>query len=275
MGVEASKIAQHEEACAHGDLEECHELALAWLEASVVAGEEGRVKDEAEAVEKAAKALNNACFRSPGHGESCYLLAGMYYDGDGVPVSKKQARALCARGCELGHGESCFNEGSMAMYGVGGEEDKGLALDRYVSACHSGVSRACFNLGLALEDRMDEGEEGLGERVAALFEKACGEGIPEACTSWAMVLEQGKGVEADVGKARRLLRDACEDGGDGDACFNLAVIFSSLAQREEGLGEEEKREAAAAAGAYFGMACDLGLDSACDAAQYYAEFGPL
>ncbi|KNC46654.1 cysteine-rich protein C [Thecamonas trahens ATCC 50062] len=294
--------------CAHGDDEACYGVAQAWLEvaealrleaaeAAGAAGGGGSTAAErlptdpreraalgtvalvvtaAEATVMAAKALNNACHR--GVGEACYDLAGMYFDGDGIPQNQVEARRLCARGCSLGHSGSCFNEGTMALHGVGGPVDRARAMAVYATACDGGLTRACFNLALAHDDP-DEVDAATGAvvhsrdaaRAADLMAAACDDGLPDACTALAVSLASGDGVARDLDRAIALLDDMCQlavsskdevGGGAWDApCINLAMAHS-------------KAGAPAAMLAVLNSTCDAGSVEACDLREYFEAFPP-
>ncbi len=66
---------------------------------------------------------------------------------------------------------------------------------------------------------------GRPQQAAAAFERGCGDADLAACDALGKLLSEGRGVEADPGRAEILHRRAC-DGGLAAGCANLGALVA-------------------------------------------------
>jgi hypothetical protein len=77
---------------------------------------------------------------------ACGSLAGVYFQGDGVPADKMQAVRLLEKACNGGHAPSCSNLGLILKRGDGVFQDNARALAYLKKACDLGLASACQSL---------------------------------------------------------------------------------------------------------------------------------
>ncbi len=147
--------------------------------------------------------------------------------------------------------EACLEEGD-THYAA---ENFPAALDQYAQACETGVAEGCFragaihNNGAAMSGIAEDYEQG-----AELLDRACGNGIADACALLATNYDFGLGVPQDDGRATELRLRACEDGSLPINCSVAGAAY--LAGR--GVGEDPAR-----ARELFGRACSEGDPRGC------------
>jgi TPR repeat protein/tRNA A-37 threonylcarbamoyl transferase component Bud32 len=163
--------------------------------------------------EKASELFKKAC--DAGDAGGCGELGAMHATGRGVPFDGKRAMALLGQACEWGERDSCATAGDLQVNG-------------------SGVPKAP--------------EEG-----AAVFKTYCEKyNLAMACSAYAGVLAQGRGVKKDGPAAVALLKLVCDGKKDrpyASGCVNLGNLY------EGGVGVPKDLAAAAK---YYQLACDHG-----------------
>jgi TPR repeat protein len=88
--------------------------------------------------------FESACDK--GDGESCFLLASLYYAGaGGIAKDPSRAFALFQKSCSSGWSRGCGGLGECYRTGTGTTEDDALALENFDKACRAGVASSCFS----------------------------------------------------------------------------------------------------------------------------------
>ncbi len=85
-----------------------------------------------------------ACDR--GDGESCFILASLYYVGRGVPKDYARAVTLFRHGCENGWWRSCGGLAECYRAGLGTAADSEQAIAYFEKACKAGIAPSCFSV---------------------------------------------------------------------------------------------------------------------------------
>ncbi len=124
-----------------------------------------------------------------GDAESCYRLARMHSQGNGIPVDEARAEQLFKRACDAGNGNGCN--------------------------------------GLAFHFLEEDGERPWRDpaQAAALFDKGCRLGSAKACTNGGWQVQYERGVKLDGDKARWLYQRGCDELGSNLACYNLGLMY--------------------------------------------------
>lgn len=287
MGSEGSKLNQEQAkhvAAAEPARQLCYDNATTTDARPLAAMTRGRacwewahvMMDVGRAAE-AYKALQLGCEHADA--DACFSQAAMLYAGDGLdskdaPMPAQQAmplaRDLSERACELGSMEGCFNAAVMAGDGLGGPRSQRTQRVHLERACAGGFAAACFNLALHLaEAHPAEDLAADRPRAARLFESCCERGLPGACVSFALALERGDlDGTPQVERAIELLGVACS-AGDGEACYNAAIVLAHAPQRRPGAHADHWR-----ARGFYQKACDAGVSQACTAKDYYDKYPP-
>ena len=73
----------------------------------------------------------------------CGGLAGIYFQGAGVPADKTRAIGLLGKACDNGHAPSCANIGMIFRRGDGLPQDNAMAAEYLKKACQLGLASAC------------------------------------------------------------------------------------------------------------------------------------
>jgi len=123
-------------------------------------------------------------------------------------------------------------------------------------SCLNGDGSACWLLGQAYE-RGDGGSRGYFppdlKRAAHFYWIGCERGHVVACTSWAELLQEGRGTTRDAPRATSLFVQSCERG-EKVACFEAGMAFEK--------GDGVRRDARRSNG-FFQTACDAGFPAGC------------
>ena len=168
-------------ACLHGSGPACYHLGLA-LDAGLAIP-----RDSAEA----GKSLGRACdlkapgscaslvalvkkdgegvFLKPcgqGDGESCYLLASLYYAGAGVNRDYVRSAGLFRQACDDGWARGCGGLGELYKAGQGTQADAAQAIQYFERACRAGIAASCYSLSGMYRARNDEALAGKRRRQA-------------------------------------------------------------------------------------------------------------
>jgi hypothetical protein len=106
-----------------------------------------------------------ACDR--GDGESCFLLASLYYGGGGVPRDPAAAVALFRKSCDSGWPRGCGGLAECYRAGQGIATDPQQASTYFEKACRGGVSASCYAVATMYRGNKDEA------RARERFQQAC------------------------------------------------------------------------------------------------------
>lgn len=174
--------------CAHGSGRACMTLGGIRAEGQVAPRDLGEAgKDFARACDLAVPgscarlvsllrengegALRPACDR--GDGESCFVLASLYYGGGGVPKDYGRAAMLFRQSCSDGWARGCGGTGECYRAGRGVDSDAATAARYFEQACRGGVAASCY---AAAEIYRARGDEALArdrlERACAVSTRA-------------------------------------------------------------------------------------------------------
>jgi TPR repeat protein len=168
--------------CQHGAGLACLTLGVVWNEGRVVP------RDRAESAKNFARAcdlkMQYACpslmalvkENGPGilrpscelgDGESCFILASLYYAGAGVPKSPETAVTLFRQSCTGGWSRGCGGLAECYRAGQGIAADPAQASAYFEKACRQGIEASCFSVAIIYRDMKDEA------RARQRFQQAC------------------------------------------------------------------------------------------------------
>ena len=91
-----------------------------------------------------------------GDGESCFLLASLYYAGRGVPQDYTRAAALFRRSCENRWPRGCGGLAECYRAGRGTPADPAQATEYFERACRGDVAASCYAAAVMYRDRREE-----------------------------------------------------------------------------------------------------------------------
>jgi hypothetical protein len=168
--------------CQHGSGLACLTLGVVWNEGRVVARDRseagknfGRACDlgmqyacpslVALVKENGPDVLRPACDR--GDGESCFILASLYYAGGGVPKDLAAAVARFRQSCADGWWRGCGGLAECYRAGQGTAADAAQASAYFEKACRGGVAASCFAVATMYRGMKDEA------RAQRRFQEAC------------------------------------------------------------------------------------------------------
>jgi len=157
--------------CEHGSARACFTLAGVWNYGKVVARDAdaagknfGRGCDLSMSESCAAlislvgsqgpDVFLPACNR--GDGESCFVLASLYYIGRGVPRDYGSAVALFRQACDAGWYRGCGGLAECYRAGRGTGIDSMQAIDNFEKACRNGIAASCYSVAQMYRARKDE-----------------------------------------------------------------------------------------------------------------------
>jgi len=95
--------------------------------------------------QNSAAVFQPACDR--GDGESCFVLASLYYAGGGVMKDFARAAGLFRASCDAGWARGCGGLGECYRWGRGAAPDDRRAVEYFERACRAGVAASCFAAG--------------------------------------------------------------------------------------------------------------------------------
>ena len=136
-------------------------------------------------------------------------LAQLYENGTAVPQDPAIARTLYERAAEGGSPDALINL-AVTLSETGDPADADRAVTLLRRASDAGAGKATFNLGVMAQDgRIDTPAAAL-----SYFERAAEEGEAAGYRAAAILLDEGRGVDADPARAASLLlRGVAEDDG--------------------------------------------------------------
>lgn len=157
-------------ACQHASARACVTLGAALNEGRLVprdASEAGKdfgaacdlgIREACQSLVALVKQDTADLFQRPcdrGDGESCFLLASLYYAGSGVPKDRPRAVALFRRSCDNGWPRGCGGLGECYRAGEGIEFDDARAIQYFEKACRAGIAASCYSVSLMYRNRSD------------------------------------------------------------------------------------------------------------------------
>jgi hypothetical protein len=98
-------------------------------------------------------------FRRPcdrGDGESCFILASLYFGGQGVPRDDPRAVTLFRQSCASGWWRGCGGLAECYRAGRGTAADNQQAIEYFEKACRGGIAPSCFAVATMYRGMRDE-----------------------------------------------------------------------------------------------------------------------
>ena len=111
----------------------------------------------------------------------------------------KDAARLLKTSCDKNIASSCFNLAFLYEEGEGVARDDAKAAQLYDKACYIGSASACNNL--SIQYRQGRGVKKDVKKANDLAKKACDAGKPQGCTFIGKAYYGGEGVKKDCKKA--------------------------------------------------------------------------
>ena len=137
-------------------------------------------------------------------------LGLLHEAGDGVPRDLDAAMRLYEQAAESGSPDAAINLAVALFEGRGVERDVARAIRLFEQASAAGSAIATFNLGVLV----DRGVAQTDSPALDLFLRAAREGEPNGYRAAATLLDEGRGVPRDPGRAAELLlRAVASDDG--------------------------------------------------------------
>ncbi|WP_375770998.1 sel1 repeat family protein [Archangium gephyra] len=125
------------------------------------------------------------------------------------PVAPASKDPLLAEiDCVVATPPTCKVKGSAASFGHNGTRLILRTLARSAAECHAGKLASCLDVGIAYEQGTVV--EPRPDRAAALYERACGQGLSDGCRYLLDLYRQAKGVPRDDERAKALKQRALE-----------------------------------------------------------------
>src|SRR5579864_1726086 len=156
----------------------------------------------------------NVCRARAENGDASaqYELAGLYYQGKGVPQDYKHAADWYRKAADQGNPKAQYGVGFMYYEGRGVQQDYAAAVDWYRKAADQGYAKAQYDIGYSYY-------EGKGvpldySEAAAWYRKAADQGFARAQDDLGYMYSQGKGVPQDYAEAARWFRKAAKQGDE-------------------------------------------------------------
>jgi len=239
-------------ACDNQDAEGCH-----WAGYLAEKGDGMSAVDDALAV----RAYTKGCTLE--RGSSCEAVGRMAAAARGG-LEAKAAREWWEKACNLRDQDACVNLGHRYYDGDGVDKDDLLAAGAFERACVLGAGRQCMWIAQLLK----------GANADAARQKAAVESLktackskapnPKACLALAGVYAYGSIAEKEPRAAFDLVKDACEQRKDQDACIELANYYMTGVGVVPNVEEGKKR---------YQEQCDAGMAASCTwlALQLYKE----
>jgi uncharacterized caspase-like protein len=138
-------------------------------------------------------------------------LAQLYESGTGVTQDAATALSLYERAAEGGSPDALINLAVSLFQGQGVPQDTDRAISLLRRASDGGSAKATFNLGVLAQD----GTIDTPDAALSYFERSARNGEVGAYRAAAILLDEGRGIPKNPGKAANLLlQGAAEDGGE-------------------------------------------------------------
>jgi drug/metabolite transporter superfamily protein YnfA len=91
-----------------------------------------------------------------GDGQSCFILASLYYGGQGVPKDYVRAATLFRQSCDSGWWRGCGGLAECYRHGQGTAADRALATQYFEKACRAGIAASCYSVAQMYRETRDE-----------------------------------------------------------------------------------------------------------------------
>ena len=91
-----------------------------------------------------------------GDGESCFILASLYYGGQGVPKDYARAAGLFRQSCDSGWPRGCGGLGECYRIGQGIAADPAQAIEYFEKACRAGIAASCYSAAQMYRETRNE-----------------------------------------------------------------------------------------------------------------------
>lgn len=193
-----------------------------------------------------------------GHTQAEFALGSLFSNGQGVTMSKEQARIWYERAAAKGHPVALYNVGLYYDRGIGVKADRIRAVDYYKRGAKAGDGRAAFNAAqlLMTGDGVPKDEkEGMSYMLMASKLD-----IATAFFTLGYAHEHGIwGMRRDAALALENYARAEKGGVEraGDARFRVSALVT-----EEGVALERDRQGQEAL-RFYDLACRFGEQHAC------------
>ena len=123
-----------------------------------------------------------------GDGQSCFILASLYYGGSGVAKDYARAAALFRQSCDSGWWRGCGGLAECYRHGQGTAADPAQAIGYFEKACRAGVAASCYSVAQMYRETRDE------TLAQERFRQACDVSTRSAETN-AAYFKPGAGVQ--------------------------------------------------------------------------------
>ena len=108
----------------------------------------------------------------------------------------------------------------------------------FEKSCNDDKNAAgCYMAAFLGEQGLSHDDDGGGEKIFALYKKACDMGDEAGCSNLGFAYANGRGARQDYVKASEFYAKAC-DMGNGGGCYNLGNLYA------QGRGVKEDANAA-------------------------------
>ncbi|MBZ7960858.1 tetratricopeptide repeat protein [Campylobacter molothri] len=174
--------------------------------------------------------------------KSCFSMAYMLENAQGVPRDLGTAYKLYNKACNLGLSESCFNMGLILK----NQDYTNESILAFNKACNLGDVKSCNNIALFYEKDQD------GKMATYFYKKSCQLKDAPACYKLGLLYEKGELIKQNIKNSLFFYSKAC-NLGYAESCYLLG--------RYNQLETKDLQKAKI----YFGMACDKKHKEACAA----------
>jgi TPR repeat protein len=200
-----------------------------------------------------------------------YLLAAMYFNGNGVPRDEQEGLKWMAKSAELGYGPAEADLGASYLSGKWGIPDANRAKELLLRAAKQGEASAIYNVGVMYRDGLgvardrtkaknefliaaNKGhalaqyglariyyDDGSFVEAAQWYERASAQDDLEALYNLAYMYHEGQGVTKDYTKANELFRKTAEIGAfckDGSRSYKALSMLGNAYAYGEGVSRD-------------------------------------
>jgi TPR repeat protein len=169
-----------------------------------------------------------------GHAEAQFLLARMYYLGDGVSSDYSQAMKWFQKSSEQGFNKAFANIGLMYLLGDGVNKDYSIAMKNFMKAAEQNVASAQHFVGYMYYNGLGVSKD--YNKAIEWFLKSANQGFEMAQDYLGNMYEFGYGVSINYSEAAKWYQKAA-DQGNNHSLFNLGVFY----ERGKGVKQDYKK----------------------------------
>ena len=145
---------------------------------------------------------------------------------------KPGKRGVCLKRCTAGNASACYWLAT-ELQADNAADDAADTL--YVRACKLGIMSGCTNRAAGLLHR-GSNDSATEKCVAQTFSIACAAADPWACTMYATLLANGKGVLKNEDLALEALAKSCKYGPGDPACSHAVTLKATLLKARSDAG---------------------------------------